>query len=85
MQCRPQCAACCIAPSISSPIPGMPHGKPAGVPCVQLDEAGRCRIFGQPERPTVCSSLRPGPEMCGQTREHALHFLAQLESLTTPG
>lgn len=63
----------------------MPHGKPAGVPCVQLDEAGRCRIFGQPERPTVCSSLRPGPEMCGQTREHALHFLAQLESLTTPG
>ncbi|HNF77692.1 MAG TPA: YkgJ family cysteine cluster protein, partial [Thauera aminoaromatica] len=26
MDCRPGCAACCIAPSISSPIPGMPHG-----------------------------------------------------------
>ncbi|HNM56919.1 MAG TPA: YkgJ family cysteine cluster protein, partial [Thauera aminoaromatica] len=24
MDCRPGCAACCIAPSISSPIPGMP-------------------------------------------------------------
>ena len=34
--CRSGCAACCIAPSISSPIPGMPHGKPAGVRCVQL-------------------------------------------------
>ena len=40
MDCRPGCAACCIAPSISSPIPGMPHGKPAGVRCAQLDEAG---------------------------------------------
>jgi len=63
----------------------MPHGKPAGMACVQLDEAGRCRIFGRPERPSVCASLQPGPEMCGQTREHALHFLARLESLTTPG
>ena len=34
--CRTGCGACCIAPSISSPIPGMPDGKPAGVPCVQL-------------------------------------------------
>ena len=30
MNCREGCGACCIAPSISSPIPGMPHGKPAG-------------------------------------------------------
>ena len=35
--CRAGCGACCIAPSISSPIPGMPNGKPAGVRCVQLD------------------------------------------------
>lgn len=27
MDCRPGCGACCIAPSITSPIPGMPHGK----------------------------------------------------------
>ncbi len=26
--CRPGCGACCIAPSITTPIPGMPHGKP---------------------------------------------------------
>ncbi len=31
---------------ISSPIPGMPNGKPAGVPCVQLDEQLRCKNFG---------------------------------------
>ena len=36
MECRIGCGACCIAPSISSPIPGMPDGKPAGVRCVQL-------------------------------------------------
>ncbi|MBF7801077.1 YkgJ family cysteine cluster protein, partial [Klebsiella pneumoniae] len=29
MECRTDCGACCIAPSISSPIPGMPQGKPA--------------------------------------------------------
>jgi len=62
----------------------MPLGKPAGVACVQLDEQGRCRIFDHPERPQVCSSLQPGPEMCGSTREHALRFLARLESLTAP-
>ena len=84
MECRPQCAACCIAPSISSPIPGMPSGKPAGVRCVQLDERDRCRIFGHPERPAVCASLRPSLEMCGETREHALHFLRRLEALTSP-
>ena len=36
MKCRPGNGACCIAPSISSPIPGMPNDKPAGVPCIQL-------------------------------------------------
>ena len=82
MDCRPGCAACCIAPSISSPIPGMPHGKPAGMRCAQLDEAGRCRLFGDPRRPVVCSSLQPGAEMCGTGREHALRFLATLEAMT---
>jgi Fe-S-cluster containining protein len=49
MECRTGCGACCIAPSISSPIPGMPHGKPAGVRCVQLTNDDRCAIFGKPE------------------------------------
>ncbi|WP_425481113.1 YkgJ family cysteine cluster protein [Ahniella affigens] len=83
--CRTGCAACCIAPSISSPIPGMPNGKPAGVPCVQLDADLRCRIFGQPERPNVCSSLRPDPAMCGDSREQALAYLTDLEQVTASG
>ena len=84
MECRAGCSACCIAPSISSPIPGMPHGKPAGVRCIQLDAAGRCLIFGQPERPAVCSGLQPDADMCGETREQALHFLTALEAATRP-
>jgi uncharacterized protein len=82
--CRAGCGACCIAPSISSPIPGMPAGKPADVRCVQLDDAQRCRIFGQPERPAVCASLRPAGEMCGATREQALCYLSRLDRLTAP-
>jgi uncharacterized protein len=82
--CRPHCAACCIAPSISSAIPGMPNGKPAGVPCVQLDENLACKIFGRPERPAVCASLAPSREMCGESREQAMIFLAHLERQTQP-
>lgn len=81
--CRPGCAACCIAPSISSPIPGMPDGKPASVRCIQLDEFQRCRLFGDPTRPAVCGSLKPSSEMCGDNREHAMIFLQRLESLTS--
>jgi uncharacterized protein len=85
MECRPRCAACCIAPSISSPIPGMPNGKPAGVPCPQLDGDLRCRIFGQPERPAVCGGLKPSVEMCGDSREQAMRWLTRMEDLTRPG
>ena len=84
MNCRPGCGACCIAPSISSPIPGMPVGKPAGVRCVQLDDQQRCRLFGRPERPAVCASLRPEPAMCGADRAQALLRLTRLEALTRP-
>jgi isochorismate synthase EntC len=62
----------------------MPHGKPAGVPCVQLDAALRCRIFGQPERPVVCASLRPDAAMCGASRSEALAYLSRLEAATRP-
>ena len=82
MSCRSGCGACCIAPSISSPIPGMPNGKPAGVRCVQLTADNACAIFGRPERPEVCVRLRPNAAMCGTNREHALRFLANLEQLT---
>jgi len=62
----------------------MPQGKPAGVACVQLDNAYRCRLFGKPERPAFCASLRPGPEMCGASRDEAMAFLSRLERLTRP-
>lgn len=84
MDCRPHCAACCIAPSITSAIPGMPAGKPAGVACIQLDENWRCRLFGLPQRPTVCASLRPSAQMCGSERWHAMLWLERLDGLTRP-
>lgn len=84
MDCRPGCAACCIAPSISSPLPGLPGGKPARQPCPHLDAGLRCRLFGRPERPAVCSSLKPDQEMCGSERSHAVAWLVQLEAATLP-
>ena len=83
-ECRMGCGACCIAPSISSPIPGMSGGKPAGIPCIQLLPDMRCALFGRPERPAVCESLRPMPAMCGRHREEALAYLTMLEQATAP-
>ena len=88
LACRTGCGACCTAPSISSPIPGMPQGKPAGVACVQLDAQMRCRLFGHPGRPAVCGQLQPSREMCGAVDDggrHARLYLARLETLTRPG
>ncbi|MFL6694061.1 MAG: YkgJ family cysteine cluster protein [Ramlibacter sp.] len=82
--CRPGCGACCIAPSITSPLPGMPHGKAAGVRCAQLGEDNRCRVFGHPERPAFCAGLKPSSEMCGSSRREALIWLSTLEELTRP-
>ena len=65
-------------------MPGLPEGKPAGVPCPHLDEQWRCRLFGRPERPAVCASLPPSEEMCGQSREQALRWLGYLEAETQP-
>ncbi len=84
MICRPHCAACCIAPSITSPMPGMPHGKPAGVRCAQLTADNRCAVFGKTERPAFCGGLQPSAEMCGTSREQALTWLARLEQDTNP-
>jgi hypothetical protein len=60
----------------------MPSGKPAGVRCVQLSEDNRCLLFGRPERPAVCQSLRPSEEMCGATDEEAYANLVHLERAT---
>ncbi|MBN1782369.1 YkgJ family cysteine cluster protein [bacterium] len=84
MNCRPGCAACCIVISISSPIPGMPHGKPAGVRCIHLSEDNRCRIHSSPEYPDVCRNFTPGVDICGSDTGQAMRLLAQLEAATRP-
>lgn len=65
----------------------MPQGKPAGVPCVQLDEQLQCKIFGQAERPAVCGQLQASLEMCGPQDDGGLFarsYLMRLETLTRP-
>ena len=80
MECRYRCGACCIAPSISSPIPGMPAGKPAGVRCIHLSGDFRCMIYGQPGRPKVCDDFKADPDVCGKSRREAMIILSSLES-----
>jgi Fe-S-cluster containining protein len=82
MQCRAGCGACCIAPSISSPIPQMPAGKPAGTACVHLDANFLCGLFESAERPEVCIRFQATEELCGDTRDEALIRLAWLEQAT---
>ena len=85
MECRRGCGACCIAPSISSPLPGMPLGKPAGVTCVNLEpQTFRCRIWGSSLFPDVCRNFTPSLELCATSRDEALVRIASLELATRP-
>lgn len=82
MECR-KCGACCIAISISSEIPGMPGGKPAGTRCVHLDESNLCALFDSTERPAVCAAFPPEPDTCGACYEEALELMAAMERETS--
>ena len=82
MPCQ-QCGACCIAPSITTPMPDMPNGKPAGVRCVNLDNRNLCTLYGKPERPAFCSGWKPRPEVCGKSFDQAMKNIATLEHETT--
>jgi len=62
----------------------MPDGKPAGVPCIQLNPDLTCALFGHASRPIVCKSLQPSAEMCGSSALHAMQWLTQLEQATLP-
>lgn len=84
MDCRKGCGACCIAPSITSPIPGMPQGKPAGARCVNLTDENECSLWGQPNYPEVCRGFAPSAWVCGETRNEALTLLTTLEASTQP-
>ena len=82
--CIVGCGACCIAPQISSSIPGMPKGKPAGVRCIQLDAMNACLLFGLPSRPAVCSAFSAQRDMCSNGPIEALRWLTVLEQATKP-
>ncbi len=77
MDCRKNCGACCIAPSISSPIPGLPDGKRAGIKCIHLQKDYSCGIYEQ--RPRVCIDFRAEELVCGTSRQEALTILSRLE------
>ncbi|MEX0982490.1 MAG: YkgJ family cysteine cluster protein [Bacteroidales bacterium] len=79
MKCRFGCGACCIAPSISSPIPGMPNGKPAGTRCIHLTDDFNCSIYNHTDRPEVCDKFKADPAVCGVEREEAIILLSMLE------
>ncbi|OFX23644.1 MAG: hypothetical protein A2041_11595 [Bacteroidetes bacterium GWA2_31_9b] len=81
MDCREGCAACCIYVSISSPIPGMPNGKPAGVRCINLSEDLKCTIFESSQRPKVCEGFKPEKLFCGDSANEAYSILAGLEGI----
>ncbi|BAJ04282.1 YkgJ family cysteine cluster protein [Shewanella violacea] len=83
MNCRLGCGACCIAPSITSSIPGMPEGKPAGERCIQLSNDNLCMIFGMKERPDVCSSFSATIDVCGSTNTEAIRLISFLEAQTS--
>ena len=44
MECRKGCGACCIAPSISSPL-RLPFGKMPGVRCPHLNDMLQCSLI----------------------------------------
>lgn len=79
MKCRAGCGACCIVPSITSFIPGMPDGKPAGQRCIQLDENNHCRLFQRAERPQVCVRFQASADSCGHDYNEAVQLLSELE------
>jgi len=81
MKCN-QCGACCIAPSISTIIPGTTSGKAAGTRCVHLNSNMKCSIYEK--RPQVCRDFTPSPQICGQNFDEAFKNLSQLEIETAP-
>jgi Fe-S-cluster containining protein len=84
LECRPGCGACCIAPSISPSLPGLPRGKRAGERCPHLTADIRCALFGSPDRPAVCGGIQPAAEMCGESAAEAMATLVRWETLTAP-
>lgn len=79
-----QCGACCTEISITSPIPGMPDGKPAGIKCIHLQK-NLCGLFDSPTRPRICSSFEADMDMCGLSHGDAVTRIRWYERETKPG
>lgn len=82
MECRAGCGACCIAPSIYTPMPNMPHGKKAGERCLNLTDDNFCSLFGLPERPSFCSAFVAEEVVCGNNQIEAIRLIGWLEGVT---
>jgi Fe-S-cluster containining protein len=77
-----KCGACCIEISISSPIPGMPEGKPAGVRCIHLDNNNLCRLFCKANRPSICRSFQSNIDILGNNINEATELIRYWEKMT---
>jgi uncharacterized protein len=83
MNCRKGCGACCIAISISSPLPNHPNGKPAGVRCKNLTEYFTCSLWLDPiTMPKICKSFQADIELCGNSYLEAVNLINKWEELT---
>ena len=82
MECRVGCGACCIAPSIHTPMPNMPQGKKAGERCLNLNADNLCQLFGLPERPAFCAAFQAELCVCGASQEEAVRLIGWLEGTT---
>ena len=83
--CHNNCAACCSVISISSSLPSMPFGKPAGLRCIKLNDENLCTIHEKDNYPLVCKNFKMNYETCGTSAEQAIYNLEILENLTSSG
>lgn len=72
---------CCVTLSISSTLPEMPLGKPAGIKCIHLSDDYRCYIYFSTDKPKVCTNFNPEPEFCGTGKDEALKIFYSLSKL----
>ena len=85
MECRSNCGACCIAPTITSKLPNMPNGKPSGTYCINLELTTlQCKIWGSGAYPKFCKDYQPCEEICGSSRQEALANIYYLDEITSP-
>ncbi|TDM06161.1 MAG: hypothetical protein C4K60_16105 [Ideonella sp. MAG2] len=75
MNCRPHCAACCTAPSISSPIPGMPHGE--AVAFQRLDQRLATCLLGRGS--PITTTHQALADELGTVREMVTRLLKRFE------